>query len=395
MNIERFQGSPSGRLVAAGPAEARYWAYVPNPLPPAIELDNQLWRIQSDADRALGELAGLGRLMPNPHLFINPFIRREAVLSSRIEGTQADIADLYAYEAGQLSLPGMPQPSEADVREVLNYVYALQRGLERLRELPVCLRLVRELHQRLMVGVRGEHASPGDFRQRQNWIGRPGCTLADAEFVPPPVEQMHEALAAFERYLHDNGDDYPPLVRLALIHYQFEAIHPFLDGNGRVGRLLIPLLLVHWGLLPAPLLYLSAYFERHRDAYYELLLAVSERAAWREWIAFFLRGVAEQARDATARAKRLQDLQQRWRERLTEGRASALLLRLLDSLFESPFVSIPQARRILGASYVTAQRCMQRLVDAGVVRQASEGSYGRVFVAAEVLAVIGEPAGQG
>lgn len=395
MNIERFQGSPSGRLVTAGPAEARYWAYVPNPLPPAIELDHELWRIQSDADRALGELAGLGRLMPNPHLFINPFIRREAVLSSRIEGTQADIADLYAYEAGQLLLPGMPQPSEADVREVLNYVYALQRGLERLKELPVCLRLIRELHQRLMVGVRGEHATPGEFRRKQNWIGPPGCTLTDAQFVPPPVEHMHEALAALERYLHANGDDYPPLVRLALIHYQFEAIHPFLDGNGRVGRLLIPLLLVHWGLLPAPLLYLSAYFEQHRDRYYELLLGVSERAAWREWLAFFLRGVAEQARDATARARRLQDLQQRWRERLMQGRASALPLRLLDSLFESPFVSIPQARQILGASYVTAQRCVQKLADAGIVRQASEGSYGRVFVAAEVLAVIGEPAGQG
>ncbi len=192
----------------------------------------------------MSELAGAGRTMPNPHLLIGPFVRREAVLSSRIEGTQADSADLYAYEVGQLPLPGLePAPPEDDVREVLNYVRALEYGLARLDSLPVSLRLIRELHERLLAGVRRAYATPGEFRRRQNWIGPVNCTLNDASSVPPPVPQMHEALAAFERYLHDAGV-HPPLVRLALGHYQFEAIHPFVDGNGHIGRLLISLLLV-------------------------------------------------------------------------------------------------------------------------------------------------------
>ena len=236
MNLDQFAGSPSGRLLKAGQGEAAYWAFVPNPLPPMLELDLPLVQALSAADRALGELAGLGRNMPNPHLLIHPFIRREAVLSSRIEGTQADIADLYAYEAGQLLLPGIsPRPSAGDVREVLNYVHALEYGLERIKEFPLSLRLLRELHERLMTGVRGEHLTPGEFRRSQNWIGGFGVGLTDAAYVPPPVEEMQQALAALETYLHSDLA-YPPLLQLGMIHYQFEAIHPFLDGNGRIGR---------------------------------------------------------------------------------------------------------------------------------------------------------------
>jgi len=391
MNAERFQVSPSGQLLKVGQGDAAYWAFVPHPLPPVLPLDAELIRILSDSDRALGELAGLGRAMPNPHLLIGPFVRREAVLSSRIEGTQTDITDLYAYEAGQLPLPGLkPPPPESDVREVLNYVRALEYGLERVTTLPVSLRLIRELHERLMEGVRGAKATPGEFRRSQNWIGRPGCTLNDADFVPPPVNEMYDALDAFEKYLHW-GNDYPPLVRLAFIHYQFEAIHPFLDGNGRIGRLLLSLLLVNWNLLPLPLLYLSAYFEHHRQDYYDLLLAVSERGNWREWVGFFLRGVAEQARDTIVRAKRLQDLQLEWRQRLTQARASALLLRLADSLFESPVLTIPDAQRILGVrQYHSAQRNVEKLVAAGILQQAGESSYGRTFLAEEILRAIGE-----
>ena len=245
MNPDDFRTSTSGRVIRVGQGQSAYWAFVPNPLPPPLTLDTALIRWLSEADRALGELAGLGRALPNPHLLISPFIRREAVLSSRIEGTQADLADLYAFEAGQLALPGFkPAPSEADVREVANYVRALEYGLERLSTLPVSLRLIREVHARLMEGVRGESATPGEFRRTQNWIGAPGCTLNEATYVPPPVEEMHAALDAFEKYLHTE-DELPPLVRLALIHYQFEAIHPFVDGNGRIGRLLLSLLLVH------------------------------------------------------------------------------------------------------------------------------------------------------
>ncbi|MGO9621637.1 MAG: Fic family protein [Desulfobaccales bacterium] len=389
MNPERFRNSPSGRLLQVGQGETAYWAFIPNPLPPPLPLDPDLVRALSDADRALGELSGLGRTMPNPHLLIAPFIRREAVLSSRIEGTLSTIADLYAYEAGQLPLfaDQKPAPPEADVKEVGNYVRAMEYGLDRLQTLPVSLRLIRELHERLMEGVRGEQATPGEFRRSQNWIGAPGCTLNEAEFVPPPVPEMHESLDALEKYLH-GGDTYPPLLRLAFIHYQFEAIHPFLDGNGRIGRLLTMLLLVSWDLLPLPLLYLSVFFEAHRQAYYDTLLSVSERGAWQDWVRFFLQGVAEQARDAGARAKRLQDLQSQWRQRLQKGRASALLLRLADSLFVSPALTIPQIQRLLGVTYPSAKLNIEKLAKAGILRQKGESSYGKVYLAEDILQAI-------
>jgi Fic family protein len=375
--------------VKVGEGNAAYWAFVPHPLPPRLEADWALTHTISEAGRAVSELAGMGRTMPNPHLLIGPFIRREAVHSSLIGGTQADVTDLYAYQVGQLSLPGMaPAPPEGDVKEVHNYVRALEYGLERLESLPVCLRFVREIHERLMEGVRGEHATPGKFRRTQNWIGPLNCALAEAPFVPPPVSQMEEALYALEEYLH--GDDvYPPLVRLAMIHYQFEAIHPFIDGNGRVGRLLIPLLLVRWGLLSQPLLYLSAFFSRRREDYSALLMAVSQRGAWREWISFFLEGVAEQSADAVARAQRVQDLQAAWHDRLTEARASALLLQLVDHLFDSPVITIPEAGRLLDVTYPSAKLNVEKLVDAGIVHQVGEGDYRKTFVAGEILEVIG------
>lgn len=388
MNPERFCNSTDGRLIRVGHGEMAYWAFVPHPLPPDLSADWEFARGLSKADRALSELAGVGRTMPNPHLLIGPFVRREAVLSSRIEGTQADITDLYAYEAGQLSLPGMePAPPESDVREVLNYVRALEYGLERLSTLPVSLRLIRELHERLTAGVRGEHATPGEFRRSQNWIGSPNCTLNEAQFVPPPVLQMHEALDAFEKYLHAD-DVYPPLVRLALVHYQFEAIHPFVDGNGRIGRLLISLLLVEWKLLPLPLLYLSAYFHRYRQDYYDLLMAVSERADWRDWVLFFLHGVTDQARDAIVCAKQLQDLQTAWHERLMQARTSALLVRLADSLFAAPVITIPEAQRLLGVTYRSAQRNVEKLVTAGILRPVGDASYGKAYLATEILDII-------
>ena len=392
MDPERFRNSPAGRLVKVGSGETAYWAFVPHPLPPRISPDWELARATSHADRALSELAGVGRTMPNPHLLIGSFVRREAVLSSRIEGTQANIADLYAYEAGQLPLPGLePAPSESDVREVLNYVRALEYGLARLETLPVSLRLIRELHERLMDRVRGEHATPGEFRRSQNWIGPSNCTLNGASFVPPPLPQMHEALDAFEKYLH-HDDVYPPLVRLALAHYQFEVIHPFLDGNGRIGRLLVTLLLVEWRLLPLPLLYLSAFFHRHRQEYYDRLFAVSAHGAWDEWVRFFLQGVTGQARDAIARARQLQDLQATWRDQLTQTRASALLLRLADILFETPVITIPEAQRLLDVTYRSAQRNVKKLVDAGILQQVGESSYGKTFIAAEILTIVGESA---
>jgi Fic family protein len=386
MNPSHFLNSTAGKVVQTGIEPYSYWTFVPNPLPPPLTWDLALIRVLSNADRAVGELAGLGRTLANPHLLIRPFIRREAVLSSRIEGTQADIADLYAYEAGQLILPGMKAivTPEADVREVLNYVHALEYGIERLDTLPVSLRLIRELHERLMTGVRGEHLTPGEFRRTQNWIGKPGCTLQDATYVPPAVDAMHAALFALEEYLH-REDDTPVLVRLALIHYQFEAIHPFLDGNGRIGRLLLVLLLLSWSLLPLPLLFLSAYFERNRDQYYDLLLAVSQRGHWHAWIHFFLQGVAEQAQDAVTRAKALQDLQGHWQTNLRAMRASGHVLTAADLLFVSPIVTAQELIDRLDVSHQTATRILQRLVEVEILEQIGEQQRNRRFVARAIV----------
>lgn len=386
MDLESFRSSPSGQLVHVMPGN--YWAFVPHPLPPKLTWSPGLVTALSDADRALGELSGLGRSMPNPHLLIVPFIRREAVLSSRIEGTQASLSDLYAYEARPLLSP--EQEPTSDVHEVHNYVQALEYGLERLRDLPLSLRLVREIHAYLMEGVRGERQTPGEFRQRQNWIGSPGCTLDEATYVPPPIDDMHTALHGFERFLHTESA-VPPLVRLGLMHYQFEAIHPFLDGNGRVGRLLITLLLCRWQLLSQPLLYISAFFSIHQRAYYDLLLSVSQRGAWEEWLVFFLRGVTSQARDAVARVQRIQDLRERYREQFQSVRASARLLHLVDLLFARPILTSGQVGETLGVTAPTAQGYVDRLEEAGVLREITGQARNRIYRADEVLEAIEGP----
>ncbi len=370
--------------------------FVPGPLPPSLDYDTELVQAVADSNRALGELAGLARQLPNPHLLIRPFIRREAVLSSRIEGTEADVADLYAYEAGQLSLPGLTDEiTSADASEVRNYVLAMDYGIERLRELPMSLRLLRELHEILMQGTRGQRRSPGDFRKVQNWIGPPGCSMEQATFVPPPPHAIQDLLGQLETYLHEEDSFHPPLVRLGLIHYQFEAIHPFLDGNGRIGRLLISLLLVHWNLLPHPMLYLSAYFESRREEYYERLLEVSTKDAWRSWVLFFLHGVALQARQANRLVKELHDLQAEWRRRLARPGASALSSSLIDHLLDRPIVSIPQVAEQLDVTYPTARQHVQRLVKAGILELVHGTANPKVFVAREILSLLNIGHGEG
>ncbi|MDQ3525581.1 MAG: Fic family protein [Chloroflexota bacterium] len=374
-----------GRMVTAGPCNARYPAFVPDQLPPVIEYGGQLMARLSEGDRALGELNGLGRMLPNPGLLINPFIRKEAVLSSKIEGTRATITDLYAREAGQ----GANLGPTSDVDEVLNYVRALDYGLDRISSLPISLRFMRELHERLMRGVRREEMRPGVFRTSQNWIGPPGSVINNASYVPPPPQEMMETLGQFEMYLHADDARNPPLVRLALIHVQFEMIHPFLDGNGRVGRLLITLLLVHWQLLTLPLLYLSAFFERRRDEYYRRLSGVSHDGDWEGWIAYFLEGVRDESRDAANRAKRLQDLQQDWRDQVTGTRSSALTLKVVDHLFEAPIITIPGIQALLGnVTYPTARKHVEKLLSAGILQPFGEKSYGRSFIARDILTTI-------
>jgi Fic family protein len=359
---------------------AGYLAFMPAPLPVPLRWDPELLLLLSAADRAVGRLAGEGRRLPNPHLLIRPFLQREAVLSSRIEGTQATLGDLLAADAG-----AAPPKDPEDLKEVANYVTALERGLKRLRTLPLSLRLVKELHADLMRGVRGETATPGEFRRSQNWIGRPGSTLTSATYVPPPSDRLMECLDPWEKFLHD--ESLPPLVHAALVHAQFEAIHPFLDGNGRVGRLLLTLLLSERSVLPTPLLYLSAYFESEREEYYARLLGTTQRSEWDEWLAYFLRGVEREAQDALGRILRVDDLVAKWRTRLAGG-VSKLPERALDLLVQNPYCTVGGLAKELGVAFTTAQRAVDRLESAAILAKASQSPRNRVYVARQLLDIL-------
>ncbi|MGH8122662.1 MAG: Fic family protein [Rudaea sp.] len=307
MNPAYFHAPAAGKVLRTPQG---YVAFVPAPLPPQIDFDIDLVRALSRADAALSELSGLGRILPNPHLLIAPYLRREAVLSSRIEGTRTSLADLLAEEAGQ---PAEASPD--DVREVRNYVAAMEFGIERLDTLPLSLRLVRELHARLMHGVRGERMTPGEFRRSQNWIGPAGSTPVTAPYVPPPLAEMKQALGEWEKFLQ-RREELPDLVQCALMHEQFEAIHPFLDGNGRIGRLLITLFLIERNRLAQPLLYLSEYIELHRQAYYTHLQRVRTHGEWKAWLHYFLEGVRWSATRAARQARDLMDLRDKLRRKV-------------------------------------------------------------------------------
>ena len=380
MNPTDFTGLAPGTLVTAPQG---YLCFVPKPLPPTLSLGMSTIQILAQAERALGKLAGAGEMLPNPHLLIGPFVRREAVLSSRIEGTIANEEDLVLFKVDPAVEDRTP-----DTREVRNYVIALEYGLRRLSELPVSLKLLRELHSRLLKGVRGAEKSPGEFRDRQNFIGTPGMSVKDARFVPPPVEEMHGALAAFEHFLRAPSER-PFLIDLALLHYQFEAIHPFRDGNGRVGRLLIPLLLCERNILTKPLLYLSAYLERHRAQYMDLLLRVSQKGEWERWIEFFLNGVAEQAIDGVERATKLMILWQNYRKRLQTARMSILAQNLVDQLFQQPAMSVGLAQQVLKVSFASAQNNIMRLVRLGILQEMTGRKRDRIFIAPEILQLTG------
>jgi len=361
-----------------------YSAFVPAPLPPELDWTAKLIGALSDADRLVGRLAGEGGRLSNPHILIRPFVRREAVLSSRIEGTQATLGELLASEAG-----AAVDRSPEDLREVGNYVVALEHGISRLKKLPLCVRLTRELHEKLMTGVRGHTAAPGHFRTIQNWIGKPGSTIATASYIPPPAGEVEPCLAAWEKFLHESR--LPPLVTIALAHYQFEAVHPFLDGNGRVGRLLITLFLIERQILPTPLLYLSAFFEASRRDYYDGLRGVSERRAWNDWLEYFLLGVARMSEDALSRATRINQLLAQW-QRKVSGESSNNPLRVVELLGANPFMTTKGTAETLGIAFTTAQRTIERLERAGIVKQVGEAKRGRVYCAQALLAILEEPA---
>ncbi len=362
------------------------WAFVPHPLPPDLDLTWPLVDQLARANQALGELAGQTRNLPNPNLLIRPFMQKEAVLSSQIEGTQATLSDVLLYEATDGDVPGRSQERHFDVQEVHNYVSAMEYGLERLHELPMSLRFLQELHERLMRGVRGDGKSPGQFRRVQNWIGG-GTDIRNATHIPPPVPQMKEALSDWEKFIHQPCE-LPPLVRLAMLHYQFEAIHPFIDGNGRVGRLVNSLLLCSWGLLPRPLLYLSAYFARHRQEYYERLLAVSREGAWHEWIIFFLKGVEEQSHETIQTTEQLLSLWQTYRDRLSGKGTSSLLLKVVDGLFRVPMYTASLLMEDLQVTHRTAMSNLKRLVDEGILKEVTGRQRGQVFLAEEIYQTV-------
>jgi Fic family protein len=361
-----------------------YAAFLPEPLPPVLRWTPKLISLLSDADRLIGRLAGEGGRLPNPHVLIRPFVRREAVLSSKIEGTQATLGELLASEAG-----ADVERSPDDLREVGNYVVALDHGIARLKKLPLCVRLIRELHEKLMMRVRGHQAMPGQFRKVQNWIGAPGSRPANASYIPPPPGEVRPCLAAWEKFLHES--ELPPLITIALAHYQFEAIHPFLDGNGRVGRLLITLFLMEKQILPTPLLYLSAFFEASQRDYYQGLRGISERGAWNEWVEYFLLGVARMSEDALSRAARINQLLARWQKQFS-GESTKNPLGIVELLGGNPFLTTKGAASKLKIAFTTAQRAIERLERGGVLTPRSDAKRGRVFCAYELLDILEEPA---
>jgi len=377
LNPTDFRAPEAGRVIRA---RGGYHAFIPAPLPPKLTYDDDLVLALSQADAALSELSGLGRHLPNPHLLIAPYVRREAVLSSRIEGTTTSLGELLREEVAA----GSARRDPDDVREVRNYVRALEHGIPRLRSLPLSLRLVRELHERLMRGVRGEYATPGEFRRSQNWIGVPRSTVETAVYVPPPPEHLMEVLGAWERFLQDRGRT-PDLVQCALMHEQFEAIHPFLDGNGRVGRLLISLFLIERGRLSQPLLYLSAYFEEHRREYYDGLQRVRTDGDWTGWIRFFLAGVEQISREAVAQAGRLMDLRERWRARLADRPKT---VQLVDALLVNPYMSVARAQRLLEVSNPTARQAVARLEKLGLLTEVTGRDWRRLYLAKPILRVL-------
>lgn len=374
-----------GRFIETSAAGEKVRAFVPPPLPPEPAIDVlALLEKLSLAERALGRLDGITMLLPRQELFLYMYVRKEAVLSSQIEGTQSTLSDLLRFEAEAQA----GQPID-DIREVSNYVDAMMYGLERLRDLPLSLRLIREMHGRLLQSGRGGTKSPGEFRRSQNWIGgtRPGNAL----FVPPPVNELGPCLDAFERFMHEDASRLPALIKAGLLHVQFETLHPFLDGNGRIGRLLVTLYLCINGVLNKPLLYLSLFLKTHRAEYYRLLQEVRENGNWEAWLDFFLTGVAQAANQAFEAATHIVDLFRQDRERIaTEGERASSTLRIHDLFQLNPFLTSNQLVRQTGLSSPTVNTALADLQRLGIIEEVTGRKRGRVFSYQRYLSVLNE-----
>ncbi len=372
----------AGRFLGSAP---RAGAFVPNPLTRGlVRMDARLVRLLGEADRAVARLDGMGEVLPNPELFVTMYSRKEALLSSQIEGTQASMVDVLESEAAGDGASAR----RGEVQEVLNHQGALTFGLERLESLPVSTRLLNEMHAVLMHNVRGQGRRVGEFRTNQNWIGPPGCSLEEAAFVPPPVPAMREAMSDLERYIHED-DETPILIKVALVHHQFETIHPYEDGNGRMGRLLITLLLVESGVLSRPLLYLSLFLKEHRQEYYELLNAVRFVGDYEAWTIFFLRGVREVALGAAKTARTVLDMREKHIERVRDAVASAHASDFVDALLQRPAMTVASAAEDLGVSYGTANTLIGDFEGLGLLREITGRSRNRVFLYEPYLEVLG------
>lgn len=377
MDPKNYRDLKGGRTIRTAKG---FWAFVPAPLPPQIEWTPQLVQALADAEREISRMSTFVQSFAFPKLLIQPFIRSEAVLSSRIEGTHSSLIDLFTYETEQLSFFERTD----DVREVHNYVAALDYGLERAKTLPVSLRLIREIHSILMEDVRGGSLTPGEFRRSQNWIGPMGSTPENAPYVPPPIDEMESSLDLMEKFIHQETE-IPPLVRAAMVHYQFEAIHPFLDGNGRVGRLLVVLLFCEWGILAQPVLNLSAYIEHYRQEYYDRLLQVSQNGDWEKWLTFFLRGVTEQARSGIWQMNQLQNLRQKYQEVVDDERNSQRMAQIVDFLFSRPIFTVKQMAEELKLPYKTANDYIGKLLQKKVIRESTGYGRNRIFFADDIF----------
>lgn len=379
MDASAYASTPFGEPRRT-PGRHGYTAYFPAPIPRSIEIPTATVRLLADAESSLGRLAGVGQLVPNPHLLIRPYLLREALSSTRIEGTQASLADVFETEASG-------EPPNADVEEVLNYIDALEWGLGQMKELPLGVRLIRGMHRRLLAGVRGRERTPGELRRTQNWVGGSGSTIETARFVPPPPQELAGLLADWEHYAHEDVE-VPRLVQNAILHYQFETLHPFLDGNGRIGRLLSVFMLVQHGRLPAPLLYLSAYLERDRAHYYEALQAVRERGDALPWIELFLTAVRSQAQDAVLRAQRIVTLREEYRAAAATI-ASNNAMTLVDLVCDTPIVSSRAVESGLGVTRPTALKLLRELEKVGVLVEGDAGPRGqRRYLARELMTAL-------
>ncbi len=377
----------TGQEVTVATAGESFRAFVPNPLPPDPPLvwNQELHQMAEQAAMAIGRLDGISALLPSPGIFLYAYVRKEAVVSSQIEGTQSSLSDLLMYEME--AAPGVPVD---DVQEVSNYVAALDHGLKRLREgFPLSLRLIKEIHGVLMSGVRGGTKEPGEFRRSQNWIGgsRPGT----ARFVPPPPDELMNCLGALEKFIHNDPVATPALIKAALTHVQFETIHPFLDGNGRLGRLLITFLLCAEGVLNEPLLYLSLYFKEHRSEYYDHLQNVRRNGDWEAWLAFFLTGVKRTAEQAVSAARRLRTMFTADVERISmAGRASGNMIRVHQLMQTQPIISVIGLSDKLDMAFNTATQSLHKLQALGIVREITGGKYGRLYAYDAYLSILSE-----